>query len=97
MASLADAGKVTVVVADLAVAGVVFLVDPGMVSPADAGKLFPAVSAEIVTMNVTNMTEEVHVNVVGVHTCTSWGDQCLYVSDRLSPGVWCRDRSLINK
>ena len=90
VASLADAGKVTVGVADLAVAGVASLADFGMVSPADAGKMFPAVSAERVTMNVTNLTEEVHVNVVGVQTCTSWGD-------RLSPGVWCQDRSLINK
>ena len=70
MASLADAVKVTVGVADLVVAGAVFLVDPGMVSPADAGKMFSAVSAERVTMNVTNLTEE-------VQTCTSWGDRSL--------------------
>ena len=56
VASLADAGKVTVGVADLAVAGAASLADPGMVSPADAGKMFPAVSAERVTMNVTNLT-----------------------------------------
>ena len=40
VASLADAGKVTVGVADLAVAGAASLADPGMVSPADAGKCF---------------------------------------------------------
>ena len=112
VASLADAGKVPVGVADFAVAGAGSLADPGMVfpadladkatvdmaglvvagavSPADAGQMFPAVSAERVTMNVTNLTEEVHMNVVGVPICTSWGD-------RLSPGVWCQDRSLINK
>ena len=90
VASLADARKVTVAVADLAIAGEASLADPGMVSPTDTGEMFPAVSAERVTMNVTNLTEEVHMNVVGVQTYTSWGD-------RLSLGVWCRDRSLINK
>ena len=69
--SLTDAGKLTVGVADLAVAGAASLANPGMVSPADAGQIFPAVSAKRVTMNVTNLTEEDNVNVVGVQTCTS--------------------------
>ena len=90
-ASLADSRMVFP--ADLAekvtidVAG---LVGAGTVSLADAEKMFPAVSAERVTMDVADLTDEVHVNVVGVPTCTSWGD-------RLSPGVWCRDRKLIKK
>ena len=39
-------------------------------------------------MDVTHRTGEVHVNVVGIPTYTSW-------DDRLSLGVWCRARSLI--
>ena len=36
--------------------------------------MHPAVSAERVTMDVTDLTDEVPVNVVGVPTCTGWGD-----------------------
>ena len=82
VASLADARKVTFGVADLAVAGAASL--------ADAGGMFPAVSAERVTMGVTDLTDVYSVNVVGVQTCASSGD-------RLSPGVWCRDKTLIQQ
>ena len=47
MASLADAGKVTVGVADLAVAGAASLADAGMVFPADL--------AEKVTVGVAGL------------------------------------------
>ena len=46
MASLADAGKVTIGLADPVAAGAVPLVD--------AGRKFPAVSADEVTTNVTD-------------------------------------------
>ena len=45
--------------------GVAGLVVAGAVSPTDAGKMFPAVSAERVTMDVTDLTDEVPVNVLG--------------------------------
>ena len=54
---------------------------------ADAARKFPAVSADEVTTDVTNRTDDVPVNMLGVQTCAVWGDQ-------LSPGVWFRDKNL---
>ena len=85
MASLADAGIVTIGVTDLAVAGAAPLADAGMVFPADP--------AGMVSVGVTNLTDVTPVNVIGVPECgsaVSW-------DDRLSPGVWCREKTLIRK
>ena len=107
------AGVFTVGVTDLAVARAMYLADAGMALPADlagvvtmgvapltdaeaaspayAGSMFPAVSAERVPMGVTDLTDVIPVNVVGVPTYNvSWGD-------RLSPGVWCRDKTLLQR
>ena len=79
------AGMVTVGVTDLAVAGASHLADAGIVLPADP--------AGMVTVGVTNLTDVTPVNVIGVPECSSavsWGD-------RLSPGVWCREKTLIRR
>ena len=79
------AGMVTVGVPDLAVAGAAPL--------ADAGIVFPADPAGMATVGVPYLTDVTPVNVIGVPewgSAVSWGD-------RLSSGVWCREKTLIRK
>ena len=52
--------------------GVTDLVAAGAVSLADAGRMFPAVSVDEVTTDVTNLTDGVLVNMIGVQTCVVW-------------------------
>ena len=79
------AGMVTVGVTDLTVAGAAHL--------ADAGIVFPGDPAGMVIVVVNYLTDVTPVNVVGVPECesaVSWGD-------RLSPGVWRREKTFIRK
>ena len=89
VASLADAGMVTVGVADLADTGMLFPVDPagavtvGVASLADAG---------MVTVGVTDLASAAPMDSAGV---PEYGGGVVSWGDRLSPGVWCRERTLI--
>ena len=111
MASLADAGMVTIGVADLADAemvtvGVTDLADAGAVLIADAGMAFPADPAGVVTVGVASLADAgmITVGVTDVADTAPvdsagvliyGGGVNISCGDRLSPGVWCRGRTPI--
>ena len=84
-ASLADAGRAFPAdIAEEATVGVTSLADAGMVSVG----VTDLSDAGMVTVGVTDLADVTPVNLIGVPECGS---------DRLSPGVWCRERTLIRK
>ena len=97
VAFLANSGMVTVGVTDLANARAASLANAGMALPADlAGEATVGVTsladAWMITVGVTDLARAACVNVAGVPEC---GGGVITWGDRLSPGVWCRGRTLI--
>ena len=91
MASLADAGMVTVGVTDLTDAGVAPLADAGMSFPADLAGVVtvgvaPLADAGMVTVGVTDVADTAPVDGDGVD---------IGCGDRVSTGIWCRGRTPI--
>ena len=90
MAFPADlAGGVTIEVASLAYTAMAFPADIALEATIGVTSL---ADARMVTLAVTDLANAAPVDVAGVPECgggvVSWGD-------RLSPGVWCRGRTLI--
>ena len=93
VASLANAGMVTVGVT----VGVASLGNAGMALPADlAGEdtigVTSLADAGMVTIGVTDLADAAPVDIAGV---PEYGNCVISCGDRLSPGVWCRGRTLI--
>ena len=97
---LADAGIVTVGVTDLANARAASLADAGMAFPADpAGVVTIGVAsladAGMVTVGVTDLANAGAVSLAAPVDIADGPEYCggvISCGDRVSPGVWCRER-----